>query len=92
MEPGTGRISTLGKDLKGKFKWLRGQRALDGSIIGIPAHADAVLRIVPSTGEVRRGALQASLGVENALLNACLVAMQWEAGGCVEYGDNTKKV
>ena len=51
----------LGHNLKGpyvqssypvnQFKWLRGARARDGAIYGVPSNADSVLKIIPSTGE-----------------------------------------
>jgi len=37
---------------KGRFKWHGGVLGSDGAIYGIPANADSVLKIVPSTGEV----------------------------------------
>uniref|UniRef100_A0A7S4Q9U4 DUF6923 domain-containing protein n=1 Tax=Alexandrium monilatum TaxID=311494 RepID=A0A7S4Q9U4_9DINO len=59
--PETGQVTTIG-DLRGphvrsslpgnRFKWLRGIRAGDGAIYGIPSNAEAVLKIVPSTQEV----------------------------------------
>jgi hypothetical protein len=55
--PGTGEVSTLGDGLHGKYKWLRAVRAGDGTIYGIPAFADSVLRIDPATGEVRTAAV-----------------------------------
>ncbi|KAK3247240.1 hypothetical protein CYMTET_43254 [Cymbomonas tetramitiformis] len=37
---------------KARFKWLRGARASDGSIYGIPTNANKVLRLDPASGDV----------------------------------------
>lgn len=55
LEVATGAVSTLpggeGRIPHGKFKWLRGIRARDGSVFCIPACGNGVLRISPA-GEV----------------------------------------
>lgn len=47
----TGEISTFGSTAEGRFKWSRGVMA-NGKIYGIPAAAESVLKIVPSSKEV----------------------------------------
>jgi hypothetical protein len=63
IEVETGEVTLMGENLKGpyvqtsyptnQFKWLRGARAIDGAIYGVPSNADAVLKIIPSTGECK---------------------------------------
>jgi hypothetical protein len=59
ITPETGEIKTIGPKLmfplvttslkKNQFKWLRGILAGDGCVYGVPANADCVLKIYPST-------------------------------------------
>lgn len=52
LTPDTEEFRTLkSRELEGKFKWLRGQQEED-ALYCIPAWADTVLKIIPSTGEV----------------------------------------
>lgn len=49
----TGAVSKLpGQRITGKFKWLRGVRAADGSVYCIPACGDGVLRISADQSQV----------------------------------------
>jgi hypothetical protein len=62
VEPSTCAVSEHGTDEKlgtREYKYLRGIRTVAGTVLGIPAWADSVLEITPSTGEVTTlGALQ----------------------------------
>jgi DNA-binding beta-propeller fold protein YncE len=62
----TGNVDWLpGAPLHGKFKWLRGVRAADGSVYGIPACGDGVLRISPEpeceVSVIGRGAIPSGM-------------------------------
>jgi hypothetical protein len=47
------KVSTLGELAGGEFQWHGGVISkVNGAIYGFPAHADAVLKIQPETGEV----------------------------------------
>jgi hypothetical protein len=48
----TGQGKSKGAIKRGQFKWLRGARAANGDIFGIPCNANTVLRISGASGEV----------------------------------------
>eukprot|EP00439_Symbiodinium_sp_Y106_P023355 s7232_g2.t2 len=51
VSPADGAVETIGPELPGKFKWLRGIH-VDGSIYGVPTNSDRVLHISPAAGTV----------------------------------------
>ncbi|KAJ8611273.1 hypothetical protein CTAYLR_004137 [Chrysophaeum taylorii] len=83
IDPSRGDVVSLIGDTRGAFvsnalqrkrlKWLRGVAA-HGAIYGIPANADRVLKIVPSTGEV-------------SVVGPRLESKRWKYHGAVVSGE-----
>ncbi|CAE7254402.1 unnamed protein product [Symbiodinium natans] len=51
VSPSDGVVETIGPELPGKFKWLRGIQ-VDGFIYGVPTNSERVLQISPASGTV----------------------------------------
>eukprot|EP00658_Telonema_sp_P-2_P027285 TRINITY_DN2109_c0_g1_i3.p1 TRINITY_DN2109_c0_g1~~TRINITY_DN2109_c0_g1_i3.p1 ORF type:complete len:201 (+),score=37.97 TRINITY_DN2109_c0_g1_i3:177-779(+) len=48
----TDAVATIGSVAAGGWKWHGGVVSSDGIIVGVPSHAEGVLKVVPETGEV----------------------------------------